>query len=757
MINSVEKIWSALNDGEYRLIFQISFYLIIPIGLASAVVAILLIFKNLKQHEAEFKKMRQVHKIIQNGAKTYLKRQAKTLIVIVIILFIPVGLTGAEFLPNSTLATIITGSVFCLGALSSLFAGYVSMDAATSANIIVVEAAARNPLLGFKKGYYTGMISGILNISVFVLGIWLLFLLTRGNINLLVGYSFGASVSSLLSQVGGGIFTKSADMGADLVGKFEIGIDEDDPRNPAIIADAVGDNVGDCAGRGADLFESASSDAVGGMILGFTIFLISGNPIFIISDLTLLSTGIFASYLSSRFLKSDIEKNPTKVVWVVFVVATGFNFILLFIINLFLHGPIGYLLFICSLSGLVASLLSIIITLYYTDVKYKPTMNIAEASQQGPAINAVTGLSAGFESTFFPLLIFGGAVVFSYIVGYQYGTQYIVSLGIPFISPITGEAVSVPMFSFIFAIWGVNMASVSSDMLISTILSFDTFGPIMDNAAGITEMAQGEGPSNLRTILDKLDATGNTTKAIAKGFALVCGGFSSIVLFQTFILNAGTLANDPNFPSAFSGFDPIEMIMMIDVTHPIIILGLMLGVVLPFLFSSKVIKAVGRGASEMVTEVRRQFYTIEGLRDGNADPDYDRCIDISAKNALRSMVFPVVLIIAIPIGFGILFGPFAMGALLVGNLIGCLIVGLFMSMSGGAFDNAKKAIEAGLFGGKGTAAHKASIIGDTIGDPLKDSAGPSMNIEITTVNTLALTFLPVIMMAGWFWGIFPFF
>ncbi|MHA1793475.1 MAG: sodium-translocating pyrophosphatase [Promethearchaeota archaeon] len=750
---AVVNIWDALTSGDHASVFYLSFFLLIPAGVISGFIAVYLIFRSLDYKVSKFKEMRKVHEYIRKGAKTYLKRQGKSLIILVSLLFIPVGLTGASFLENGILATIITGSVFALGSLSSLFAGYISMDAATRANILVVEAASVKTIKGFKKGFYAGMISGILNMTIFVMGIWLIFIVTHGNVNLIVGYSFGASTASLLAQVGGGIFTKSADMGADLVGKFEFGIDEDDPRNPAIIADAVGDNVGDCAGRGADLFESASSDAVGGMVLGLTIFLLTGNPIFIISNITLLSTGIYASFIASRFLKTDLEKNPSKVVWVVFSVATIFNFGLLFFINLFLHGPFGYLLFISSLGGLFASLLSIIITLYYTDVKFRPTRSIAEASQSGPAINAITGLSVGFESILFPAVVFGGAIIIAYIFGNLYGEQMFLEL--EGINPLTGGNLDKDLFVFIFSIWGINMASVSSDMLISTILSFDTFGPIMDNAAGITQMVKDEGPSNMRAILDKLDATGNTTKAIAKGFALVCGGFSSIVLFQTFVLDAGTLAE--TIPTSFSGLTTVEMIKMLDVTHPIIILGLMLGVILPFVFSSMVIKAVSKGATYMVKEVRRQFNEIIGLKDGKAAPDYNRCIDISAKAALKNMLAPVLLIIISPVVFGILFGPFALGALLIGNLIGCLIVGLFMTMSGGAFDNAKKSIEAGFLGGKGTPIHKASIIGDTIGDPLKDSAGPSMNIEITTVNTLALTFLPLVMMTGWLWPLFPFF
>ncbi len=374
------------------------------------------------------------------------------------------------------------------------------------------------------------------------------------------------------------------------------------------------------------------------------------------------------------------------------------------------------------------------------------TYSVASASQEGPAINAVAGLSVGIESIALPMVVFGVAIIFSYMFGYWFGDWYYASLESP---PMDEE-----VFKFMFGVWGIALASVSSDMIISTILSFDTFGPIMDNAAGITQMAKNESPRNIRSILDKLDATGNTTKAIAKGFALVCGGLTSVVMFETFVLDSFALSQE--LPTLFIFSNPIQVITNLDLTHPLVILGLIIGTMLPFLFASQVMKAVNKGASAMVREVRFQFETIPGLKEGNGLPDYKRCVDISAKNALKTMVFPVILIIAVPIIFGICFGPFAHGGFLLGNLMGCLIVGLFMTLGGASFDNAKKAIEGGLFGGKGTPTHKAAIIGDTIGDPLKDSAGPSMNIQITLINSISLTFLPTFIITGWVWFLVPF-
>jgi len=695
--------------------------------------------------------MREISQYIQSGATIYLKQQAKTLLIVLAILFIPVGFTGMEYVEESFLGFLITSIIFLIGSISSLMAGYVGMKSATKANVLVVEASIKDPNDGFKLAYYGGMITGILNISSFVLGIWLILLLTEGNIYLMISFDFGASVSALLAQVGGGIYTKSADMGADLVGKYEMNISEDDVRNPAIIADLVGDNVGDCAGRGADLFESASSDAIGGMILGLTLFLFLGEPVFIISDLTIISLGMFSLFFTTLFLKVNFTK-PSRSIWRVFVSATIFNVIVLLIVNIFLFGLIGIFLFFASIIGLIASFITILFTIYYTSIDFKPTKMVAEASKDSPSINILSGLSGGFGSTFFPILIFGIGVMGAYIFGVLFFNSYSNNIGISAID-VLGNAIDPNIILIAFGIWGVNMASVSSDVIISTILSFDTFGPILDNAAGLVQISEEEATPRLRENLDRLDAVGNTTKAVAKGFALICGGLSSIVMFLTFLLSTHTLAG--NIPSTIP-FDQLYNIFnYLNLYNPIIILGLCIGTALPVLFSSMILKAVQKGAKEMIQEVRRQFKEIIGLREGNAKPDYEKCINISAKTALKNMIKPVLVIIIIVITFGVLFGPMIVAGIMIGNLIGCLIFGIFMSIGGASFDNAKKGIEGGLFGGKGSFAHKSAIIGDTVGDPLKDTAGPSMNILITTINTLAITFLPIFIMTAFLWGITP--
>ena len=747
------KIRESLSSISDQPRFFLCLYVIIPLTLLISFIFVVKILKKIDHLEKNPKSkiMRGISAKIQHGAKVFLKEQSKMLFIVLGILFIPVGINGLNFTDNPWLSFGLTVFIFFMGSLSSLLASYIGMISATKANIFVVEASIEDPNEGFKIAYVAGMITGILNISMFVLGIWLIFIFTNENIYLMVSYDFGASVSALLAQVGGGIFTKSADMGADLVGKFELGLNEDDPRNPAIIADLVGDNVGDCAGRGADLFESASSDAVGGMVLGLTLFILLGNPIFIISDLTLVSLGLLSLYFTVFFLKIDFEK-PTRSIWRVFISSTAFNLVVLLVINLLLFGKFGWILFLSSSVGLIAIFIVIMHTTYHTSIEYKPTHNIAEASENGASLNILAGLSNGFSSVFLPIIVFCISIITTYWLGITYGKLYYESLGSP-AEDIFGEVISMELLILAFGIWGVNMASISSDSIISTILSFDTFGPIMDNAAGIAEMGGEEAPEGLRENLEKLDALGNTTKAVAKGFALVCGGFSSIVMFLTFLLSTVTLAGElPN--QYISDEELMNIFHNLDIYNPLIITGFFIGVSIPVLFSAMIIEATLGGAGDMVKEVKHQFDTIPGLREGKpgVDPDYDKCIDVSAKNALQNIIKPVLIILGIVILVGVLLGPMVVASLLLGNLIGSLIFGLFMSIGGGSMDNAKKGIEDGLFGGKGTDAHRASIIGDTVGDPLKDVAGPSMNIIITTINTLALTFLPLFIMTGYLWS-----
>ena len=745
---SIQALRQTLATFGDNLGFLICFFILIPIAMICCFLALGLIFRKLNNFEEKTEHMRGLSTFIRRGARIYLHKQGKMLLIILAILFIPVGLTGLEFLDIPLASLLITGLVFLIGALSSMIAGYIGMMSATKANILVLEATIDDPNEGFKLAYYGGMVTGILNISLFVVGIWLIFIFTNGNIYLIVGYSFGASIMSLLAQVGGGIYTKTADIGADLVGKYQYNIKEDDPRNPGVIADLVGDNVGDCAGRGADLFESASSDVIGGMLLGLGLFLFLGDPIFTITNITLISLGMLSLFFTIPFLKIDFE-NTSKSIWKVFISATGFNILMLFTFNILLFGIKGLFLFFASLCGLMAVFLTIIFTVYYTSIEYKPTRKVAETSKDSPSLNIIAGMSSGFSSVAGPIIVFILSFCGAFIFGTMFGDIMLDTLETN--KTILGAEIAPEIFLLNFGIWGVNMASVSSDVIISTILSFDTFGPILDNAAGISQMGKERDntPEDLRENLDKLDAVGNTTKAVAKGFALVCGGFSSIVMFLTFLTSTSNLAVDLN--SFISRDILINIFDNLTLHNPFVIGGLFIGVVIPVIFSALLISAVQKGSKDMVGEIRSQFENNPEILEGKVKPDYERGIALAAKNALRYMVKPVATVIIIVLTVGILFGPIVMAALLIGNLIGCLIFGIFMSVSGAVYDNAKKGIEDGLHGGKNSAAHKAAIIGDTVGDPLKDAAGPSMNIIITTINTLAITFLPIFIMTGFFW------
>lgn len=743
---SIEALRQTFGDN---INFLICYFILIPIVMLCSAIALIVIFRKLKILEEKTIRMREISGYIRKGARIYLLKQAKMLFILLAILFVPVGITGIGYLKIPILALLLTGVIFLVGALSSMLAGYIGMSAATKANILVLETSIDNPNEGFKIAYYGGMITGILNISLFVIGIWVILLFTNANIYLVTSFGFGASVTALLAQVGGGIYTKSADMGADLVGKYEYNIKEDDVRNPAVIADLVGDNVGDCAGRGADLFESASSDVVGGMILGLTIFILLGNPIYIIVNITIISLGLFSLFFSTLFLKINFEKT-SKSIWKVFISATVLNCIMLFLFNIFIFGILGILLFLVCFIGLMAVFSTIILTTYYTSIEYNPTRKVAELSKDSPSLNIIAGLSAGFSSTFVPVLVFVITVAGAYFLGTMFGQEIWNTLGnTP--TNMFGSEIDPELFLIIFGIWGVSMASASSDVIISTILSFDTFGPILDNAAGIAQMGKevDNTPEVLRENLDRLDAVGNTTKAIAKGFALVCGGFSSIVLFLTFLTSTTELARD--LPSFIQTSTLTNIFENLNLYNPLIIGGIAIGFIIPVLFTSLILNAVQKGAEVMVKEVRRQFQSVPGILEGTRTPKYKIAINIAAENALKYMVKPVVVVISITLITGILFGPLVVAGLLIGNLIGCLIFGIFMSVSGAAYDNAKKGIEDGLHGGKKSAAHKAAIIGDTVGDPLKDAAGPSMNILITTINTLTITFLPIFIMTGFLW------
>jgi len=509
---------------------------------------------------------------------------------------------------------------------------------------------------------------------------------SAGVLEELVPFGLGASLAALFAQLGGGIYTKAADIGADLVGKVEQGIPEDDPRNPAVIADQVGDNVGDCAGRGADLFESFSDNIIGMMILGLAFaarYGLSG----VLFPLVAESVGVLSTIVAVLLIREGGE--PVRTINASLLAAGVINAVAFYLLAVHLLGDPS--IFLAALLGLAASLFVGLIVQYYTGTGYRPVREIADSSRFGPALDVISGLSVGMESSFLPFIVISVVVVASY---------------------------------WLAGLYGIAAATVGILSTTGIIMASDTFGPISDNAAGIAEMSGLS--EEVRDSLDVLDAVGNTTKAITKGYAMACAVLSAFVLFAAYLEVAGLA----------------EAQVRVDIAEPEVLVGLILGGVLAFLFSAMAIREVGRTAGEMVEEVRRQFREIPGLRKGEAKPDYARCVDIATRRALRGMVLPTLITLAAPVAVGLWLGVKPLGAFIVGGTVVGGLLAVFMINAGGALDNAKKLIESGLHGGKGSPAHKAAVVGDTVGDPLKDTAGPSLHIFVKLITIVALTFAP---------------
>ena len=625
--------------------------------------------------------MRKVARYIRNGAKTFLKRQYKTILLLVFILSIPL------IIIFQSIEVIIS---FYSGALLSMAAAYIGMNVAVRANVRTAQAAFSTPAKAFTLAFRGGAVMGLTVVGLSLFGISLLYLLHGyRDPNLLIGYGFGASLAALFAQLGGGIFTKSADIGADLVGKIEQNIPEDDIRNPAVIADQVGDNVGDCAGRGSDLFESISDDYVTAMIVGWSLFVGTARENALMFPFALGIIGVIATVIGisvvrgSKTLRPITSFNIGLLVTSAFVIA-GSYFASIWILN-------DIKIFYCTLSGIVASIAVGLVVQYYIGTTGKPVKEMAEASKRGVAMNIITGISYGLQSPFVPFLSMIGATIFAYI--------------------ITNGS-----------IYGVVAANLGTDLVIGIVMAGDAFGPISDNAQGIEQMA---GPSAYADkTLDKLDSTGNTTKAYAKAFAIASGTVSTVVLFATYSQVVGLWSM---------------------VLNQAFVFGILIGAVVPFLFSSFTVGATAKGALEMVNEVRRQFKADPKILEGKSKPDYDKCIDISTKNALRKMVLPTFVTLASPILVGLVFGPTALGGMLLGGTCTAALLASFFSFGGALWDNTKKSIEDIGFWVKGTPIHTAAVVGDTIGDPLKDVAGPSLTIFMKLTNMTALLIAPLLL------------
>ncbi len=672
-------------------------------------------------------KMREVGDMIFEGAWAFLNRQYRTIGILSIFVAVAVGVVVGVLSGDNTPGDVgqvgimwRTGVAFLVGAICSGISGFAGMYIAVKSNVRCAAAAQRSWREAIDVAMRGGAVSGFLITTLSLIGVTAIFFAFGGNTtpeiapHLIVGFGFGASFVALFAQLGGGIYTKAADMGADLVGKVEAGIPEDDARNAAVIADLVGDNVGDCAGRGADLFESTAAENIGAMILGATVYAITQDVAWIIFPLVVRAFGLVASMVGLLIVKAKEEEDPMAALnrgyWMSIILsAIGMVItVTLMLDNVWLAAA--------GLVGIAASVAILYITQYYTDTKYKPVKDLAQASRTGSATNIVGGIAIGFETAFPTAMVIGIALLVSYFFGQQSGVE--------------GAGA-----------FGTAVATMGMLMTCPYVLAMDTFGPITDNANGINEMA-GAGPQ-VRKITDRLDAVGNTTKALTKGYALVSAGLAAFLLFQAYMDQVEFLRGTP--------FD------VIDIARPEVFVGGLFAVMLVFLFSSWAIKAVGNTAQLIIEEVRRQFRENPKIMTWEAKPDYARAVDITARAGLREMVKPGLLPVLAPLVLGVGFNlipdydaAMAVGAMLMVGTIGGIMLAAFMNNSGGAWDNAKKYIEdgqlkddKGVVQGKRTFAHAAAVVGDTVGDPLKDTAGPSLHVLIKLLSTITLVLVPL--------------